>query len=103
MVLFVQPMASDVANLQLLLHTFGAVTGLCTNIHKSEILPIRCEGIDVQATLGQFQGTIATLACKYLGLPLRIGRLKREDEQMLVDVCLWIRWSGGYLHGRVDC
>jgi hypothetical protein len=79
-VLFLRPIESDVANLQQLLETFGLATCLCVNVLKSEILPIRCKGIHVQAVLGQFQGRITTMSCKYLGLPLCIGRLKRDDE-----------------------
>jgi hypothetical protein len=83
--LFLRPIASDVSNLQRLLHQFGVATRLCTNIQKSEIFPIRCEGIDIPAVLGQFQVQLGSLPCKYLGLPLRIGRVKREDEQVLID------------------
>jgi hypothetical protein len=25
------------------------------------------------------------MPCKYLGLPLRIGRIRKEDEQILID------------------
>jgi hypothetical protein len=34
MVLFLRPIATDVAHLQQLLHSFGAATGLCKNIQK---------------------------------------------------------------------
>jgi hypothetical protein len=84
-VLFLRPIASDMANLQHFLQTFGAATGLCTNILKSEILLIWCEGINVHATLGQFQGRLMEIPCKYLSLPPRIGRLRQDDEQALVD------------------
>jgi hypothetical protein len=83
-VLFVRPIESDVAILQLLLQTFGSATCLCVNVLKSEILPIRCEGIDVQTVVGQFQDRITTVLCTYLALSLRFGRLKHDDEQVLV-------------------
>jgi hypothetical protein len=35
--------------------------------------------------LEQFQATITGFLCKYLGLPLRLGRLRKEDEQTLID------------------
>jgi hypothetical protein len=45
-VLFIRPLASDVANLhQLLLH-FMQATSLHINIQKSEVYPIRCSNID---------------------------------------------------------
>jgi hypothetical protein len=74
-VLFLRPIASDMANLQHFLQTFGAATGLCTNILKSEmILPIWCEGFYVPTILGQFQGRLMELPCQYLGLPMHISQ-----------------------------
>jgi hypothetical protein len=94
--LFFRHLPADVENLQQLLQHFGSATSLCTNIHKLEIIPIRCEAMDVPAILGQFQAKICDLPCKYLGLPLRIGRIKWEDEQLLVDkvVAKLSRWKG---------
>jgi hypothetical protein len=83
--LFLRPIAVDVTNLQHLLHQFGMATGLCTNIQKSQIFPIRCEGIDMPQTLKQFHVQQGQFPCKYLGLPLRIGRIRRENEQVLID------------------
>jgi hypothetical protein len=83
--LFLRPIASDVANLQHLLHSFGKAIGLCTNILKSEIVRITCEDIDIPTILGDFQARITAMPCKYLGLPLRIGRIRKEDEQILID------------------
>jgi hypothetical protein len=83
--LFIRPIAMDINHLQQLLHAFGLAIGLCTNILKSEILPIHCEDIDLSSVLRQFQATIIETPCKYLGLPLRLGRLQKEDEQALID------------------
>jgi hypothetical protein len=83
--LFVRPIATHVEHLQQLLESFGQATGLCTNFHKSEVLPIRCDSLDMAATLGNFQAKVAELPCRYLGLPLRLGRLTKEDEQLLID------------------
>jgi hypothetical protein len=38
--LFLHPVASNVANLKQIMQVFGSATGLCTNIQKSEVLPI---------------------------------------------------------------
>jgi hypothetical protein len=35
--------------------------------------------------LGDFQVRQGEFPCKYLGLPLKVGRLSRNDEQVLVD------------------
>jgi hypothetical protein len=83
--LFVRPIVTDVEHLQQLLKCFGQATRLCPNFLKSEVLPIRCENLDMVATLVQFQAKVTELPCRYLGLPLRLGRLKKEDEQLLID------------------
>jgi hypothetical protein len=82
--LFLRPIPADVANLQQLLQHFGMATCLCTNIHKSENIPIRCEDMDIHVIMGEFQARICDLPCKYLRLPLCIDRVKQEDEQLLV-------------------
>jgi hypothetical protein len=95
-----------VANLAELLHSFGCATALCANIQKTEIILIRCDNIDVPTVLGNFQARIANLPTRYLGLPLKIGRLRREDEQALVDevVAKLPRWKGKLLNkaGRLE-
>jgi hypothetical protein len=35
--------------------------------------------------LGDFQVRQGEFPCKYLGLPLKVGRLSRNDEQVLVE------------------
>jgi hypothetical protein len=83
--LFIRPVATDLANPQQLLQLFGQATGICTNIQKSEIIPIRYEGIDIPDILGELQGRVTDMTCRYLGLTLRTGRTTREDEQRLID------------------
>jgi hypothetical protein len=83
--LFLRPIAIDIANLKHLLLHFGMATRLCTNIQKTEIILIRCEALYIQGMLGQFQARLTDLPCKYLGLPLCLGRTRWEDEQLLVD------------------
>jgi hypothetical protein len=98
--LFLRPYAIDVANLQQLLHHFGTAMGLCTNFTKSEIIPIRCDGLDIQEILGEFRAKIGKLSCKYLGLSLRTGRIRHEDEQSLVDkvAAKLPKWKGRMLN-----
>jgi hypothetical protein len=52
--LFLRPLATDVTHFQQLLQSFGNGTELCTNIHKSQVFPIRCEGTDLPVILGPF-------------------------------------------------
>jgi hypothetical protein len=52
--LFPRLVPTHVDNLQHLLHHFGEATELCTNIHKCQIFPIRCDDIHIPSILGQF-------------------------------------------------
>jgi hypothetical protein len=83
--LFLRLLASDLANLHQLLQQFGKVTRLMVNVQKSEIFSIQCDGINVSEILGQFQARQGQFPWQYLGLPLKLGRLNRLDEQKLVD------------------
>lgn len=49
--IFVAPIKEDILNLASILEGFGEVTGLCTNFHKSSVVPIRCGQIDLDAIL----------------------------------------------------
>jgi hypothetical protein len=55
-ILFIRQVVTDMANLQQLLHLFGHATRICTNIQKYEIVPIRCDDIDIPNILWEFQG-----------------------------------------------
>jgi hypothetical protein len=61
------------------------VTELSTNIQKLEVVPIYSEGLDLLEILGPFQATLTELPCCYLRRPLRLGRLRKDDEQVLID------------------
>jgi len=74
-----------VTNLQLILQTFGEATGLFTNMQKSELFPIQCATTDLAEITAAFPGRSYQFPCRYLGLPLRIGRTQRADEQILID------------------
>lgn len=45
--LFVNPVREELAALRSILSTFGDVTGLKINFQKSNILPIRCDGMQI--------------------------------------------------------
>jgi hypothetical protein len=66
----------------------------------SQIFLIRCEDLDIPSILGQFHVQLGQLPCKYLGLPLRIGKIRREDEQVLIDKVAGKlpRWKGRLLN-----
>jgi hypothetical protein len=83
--LFISPIASDVSDLHQLLQQFGKATGLMVNVRKSEVFSIQCSEINVADILGNFQARQSHLPCRYLGVPLKLCRLTRQDEQGLVD------------------
>lgn len=83
--LFIRPTVSDICNVQHILQAFGEATGLKTNMQKSAMYMIRCSEMDMTAMMEQFRGIVEQFPCKYLGLPLHIGKTRRVDEQALID------------------
>ncbi|RLM65542.1 uncharacterized protein C2845_PM16G03340 [Panicum miliaceum] len=68
-----------------ILQTFGEATGLFTNMLKSELFPIHVDETVLGTVTAAFTGKTSQFPCRYLGLPLRIGRARRADEQILID------------------
>jgi hypothetical protein len=83
--IFMAPIKQDINFLASTLQHFGDVTGLATNCTKSQVVPIRCAGIDLDDTLQAFPANRTTFPMKYLGLPLLVKRLKRIHFQPLED------------------
>ena len=102
-IIFIKPLLLDFNVVSQIMDLFGKATGLCTNMAKSKILPIRCDGFDLtplQATIGC---QIASFPCTYLGMPLSDKHLKLTDFQELLDKLIkkivawkarWISSSG---------
>jgi hypothetical protein len=53
-IIFLKPAKHEVEALKSLLHSFGEVTGLRTNVHKTSVVPIRCEQINLIEVLAGF-------------------------------------------------
>ena len=83
--IFVTPKKEDIAALANILANFGNVTGLVTNCAKSQVVPIRCDNIDLDDILQAFPTSRTTFPMKYLGLPLLVRRLRRIHFQHLED------------------
>lgn len=83
--IFLNPSRADVDSLITLLENFGRATGLQVNLSKSSVVPIRCENIDLQDVLNNFNGKRTGFPITYLGLPLTIGRIKRAHLQPVMD------------------
>jgi len=67
--IFLRPIKEEVTALKHLLQLFGEVTGLRTNIHKSSVVPIRCENLDLDDILCDFpaqrtSSRLSTLDCR---------------------------------------
>lgn len=83
--IFVNPISEEVNVVKTILNGFGEASGLLTNIDKSAVYPISCEGLDLQLIMQSFQCPIKAFPCKYLGLSLSLRQLKRVEVQPLID------------------
>lgn len=85
LVLFLAPTLEDFRCIRAILDLFAGASGLITNVDKCLISPIRCTEDDVALVQQVFPCQLAPLPCRYLCAPLSTGRLRRSDEQRLVD------------------
>ena len=77
--IFVKPYKRDVTTLAEILAKFGDVTWLKTNVEKSSVIAIRCQGVNLDEALSNFPARRARFPTKYLRLPLTSTRLRRID------------------------
>jgi len=83
--IFLQPNAADI-NLSLqLLDLFGEASGLRTNVQKSNVLPIHCAEENLALIQNLLPCEMLDFPCKYLGLPLTIKKLTKEQVQPIID------------------
>lgn len=84
-VLFLRNCSSDMEVIAAILKLFGEASGLRINLQKSTVTCIRCDESS-SAAVAQFFGCQSKLfPLQYLGLPLSIYRLKRQDVWPLID------------------
>jgi hypothetical protein len=84
MVVFIKP-EIEIAAATEILNIFGEASGLRTNFAKCSAMPIQCTDEQIALIQLVLPCAIAPFPCKYLGLPLSIFKLKKEDLQPLVD------------------
>lgn len=84
-VAFIRPTADDIHVATEVLSIFGEAFGLRTNFAKCSALPIQCNEEDLQTLQVELPCQVASFPCTYLGLPLSIFCLKKEDLQPLID------------------
>lgn len=79
------PRKEDFRCIRVILDLFAGASGLITNVDKCLISPIRCSEEAIALMQQVFPCQLSPLPCRYLGAPLSVGRLRRTDEQRLVD------------------
>jgi hypothetical protein len=94
--IFVKPTRENMLALADLLTFFGESSGLKTNFQKSTIIPIRCEGLNLNNILVGSPTEVSAFPIKYLGLSLTVKCLKQVDFQPLVDKAIskLTLWNG---------
>jgi len=58
---------------------------LYTNLDKCVANPIACSQEELQLVENMLSCTIGAFPCKYLGIPLSTRKLRRSEEQFLID------------------
>ncbi|WVZ88874.1 hypothetical protein U9M48_035341 [Paspalum notatum var. saurae] len=84
-VLFLRPAANDIMVLLDILNLFGDASGLRTNVQKSSVLPIQCTEEDMSIIQNSLPCEIHDFPIKYLGIPLSLKKLSREQVQPIID------------------
>jgi hypothetical protein len=83
--LFLHPTVDEITTTLDILQLFGSASGLKNNVQKSNVYPIQCSEeilLEVQSLL---PCEIAVFPCKYLGLPLSLHKLSKQQFQPYVD------------------
>jgi hypothetical protein len=83
-VLFIHLVGEDINVTLDILQLFGGASGLYNNNQKSNVYPIRCHEEDLEVVHHFWPCQIAGFPCKYLGLPLSLHKLKKEQAQPIV-------------------
>jgi hypothetical protein len=84
-VLFVRPLEEDLKCVRLILDCFGAASGLESNMHKSCVIPIGCDGSAMQEGCRTLRCAPAAFPCTYLGLPVSDKKPRRSDLMIWAD------------------
>ena len=85
LVLFVVPNVRDLQVIKAVVTIFGLASGFFSNLDKNVASPLHCSENDIARVRDILSCRIEDLPCRYLGAPLSVRRLKRYDEQPLID------------------
>lgn len=84
-VIFLQSRTDELALRKDLLCIFGNATGLVTNISKSSVTPIQCGEEELAEVQEVMACKVENFPYKYLGMPLSVRKLRKNDLIPLVD------------------
>jgi hypothetical protein len=84
-VIFARSDPAELAAVWRILDCFGAASGMLVNYRKSSAAPIQCAPAELGAVAANLPCPIEHLPCKYLGLPLSLGKPSKADLQAAVD------------------
>jgi hypothetical protein len=84
-VTFVRPTRLDLLTCSAIVEDFGVASGLCTNLAKCSIHPIRCSPEQVTLARDILGCEVGSLPFRYLGLPLSIRKVSAAQLQPVVD------------------
>jgi hypothetical protein len=83
--MFLQPHRDELSLVKEILKIFGAASGLVTIIRKSSVMPIRWQDQDMEVVQTTLPCSMVEFPCKYLGLPLSVKKLSKNDFLALID------------------
>jgi hypothetical protein len=84
-IMFVKASVDDAAAIKSLLDTFGSASGLKCNLQKSLISPIFGNEEGIKEISEVLNRKVVNMPINYLGLPLHVKKLRKEDFQILFD------------------
>ena len=84
-VIFLRPSAADISTTLNILDLFGKASGLRNNEQKSNVFPIQCPTDDLVLVQNLLPFERSEFPCKYLGIPLSLHKLTREQIQSIID------------------
>ena len=85
LVILVALVTRDLEAIKAALQIFGLAFGLFSNFDKSVATPIHCTVEDLQRLNEVLACRVEHFPCRYLGIPLSVFKLKRSEEQFLID------------------
>lgn len=84
-VLFMSPTTQDIQAHLHILRFFGTASGLCTNLDKCVAVPISCSEEHIGIINDNLPCGSSFFPIQYLGVPLTVGKLHRDQLQPLID------------------